>query len=149
MARYFDKAKFGERLAALMEDNNDTTYSLGEYLQLSNSTVSRYLSGDISPKTTTIQAIAEKYRVNPAWLAGAEGAEKYIKIGKNNIIIDHKNLLGILLGRPPGSWAASRPASNPIDEQDARNYVSKTDYAGRAVKKDRDPAVGDQSDHPD
>lgn len=79
MARYFDKAKFGERLAALMEDNNDTTYSLGEYLQLSNSTVSRYLSGDISPKTTTIQAIAEKYRVNPAWLAGAEGAEKYIE----------------------------------------------------------------------
>lgn len=77
MGRYFDKDKFGKRLLELMADNNDTTYSLGEYLHLSNATISRYTTGNISPKIPTVQAIAEKYGVNPAWLMGTEGAEKY------------------------------------------------------------------------
>ena len=77
MGRYFDKDKFGKRLLELMADNNDTTYSLGEYLHLSNATISRYTTGRMAPKVPTVQAIAEKYGVNPAWLMGTEGADKY------------------------------------------------------------------------
>jgi len=77
MGRYFNKELFGKRLAELMTDNNDTTYSLGEYLHLSNATISRYTTGEIAPKIPTIQAIAEKYRVDPLWLMGIEGVEKY------------------------------------------------------------------------
>ena len=78
MGKYFDKDIFRKRLSDLMSDNNDTTYSLGEYLRLSNATISRYTTGDISPKIPTVQAIAEKYNINPAWLMGTEGAEKYV-----------------------------------------------------------------------
>jgi repressor LexA len=79
VGRYFDKILFGKRLLGLMNDNNDTTYSLGEYLDLSNATISRYTSGGMAPKIPTVQAIAEKYGVNPAWLMGTEGAGKYIE----------------------------------------------------------------------
>lgn len=81
IGRYFDKNLFGERLLGLMGDNNDTTYSLGEYLQLSAATISRYTTGDIGPKITTVQAIAEKYGVSPAWLMGTEGAAKFMEGG--------------------------------------------------------------------
>lgn len=77
MGRYFNKDKFSKRLLELMVDNNDTTYSLGEYLHLSNATISRYTTGHMAPKVPTVQAIAEKYGVNPAWLMGTEDAEKY------------------------------------------------------------------------
>lgn len=77
MGRYFDKNLFGKRLLELMNANDETTYSLGEYLHLSNATISRYTTGDIAPKIPTVQAIAERYGVNPAWLMGTEGAAKY------------------------------------------------------------------------
>jgi len=77
VGKYFDKELFGKRLAELMADNNDTTYSLGEYLQLSNATISRYTTGGMAPKIPTVQAIAEKYGVDPAWLMGTEGTSKY------------------------------------------------------------------------
>lgn len=77
MGKYFDKDLFGKRLLELMADNNDTTYSLGEYLHLNNTTISRYTTGDIAPKIPTVQAIAEKYGINPAWLMGTAGAGKY------------------------------------------------------------------------
>lgn len=81
IGKYFDKNIFGDRLHELMGDNNDTVYSLGEYLQLSAATVSRYKTGDMAPKITTVQAIAEKYRVNPAWLMGTAGATKFMESG--------------------------------------------------------------------
>lgn len=78
MGRYFNRELFGERLLGLMSDNNDTTYSLAEYLHLSAATISRYTTGDIAPKITAVQAMAEKYGVNPAWLMGFEDVEKYV-----------------------------------------------------------------------
>ena len=87
MGRYFDKDIFRKRLSDLMLEFNDTTYSLGEHLHLSNATISRYITGNISPKIPTIQAIAEKYNINPTWLMGTEGAERYLenKIGCKKI----------------------------------------------------------------
>lgn len=79
MHKYFDKELFGKRLLSLMKDNKDTTYSLGKYLSLSSSTISRYTSGEMEPKIPTIHKISEKYGVNPAWLMGIEEADKYIE----------------------------------------------------------------------
>lgn len=79
MSKYFDKELFGKRLLGLMQDNNDTTYSLGEYLSLSASAISRYTSGEMKPKIPVLGAIAEKYRVNPAWLMGIAEADKYLE----------------------------------------------------------------------
>jgi repressor LexA len=77
MGKYFDKDVFAKRLLDLIKSNNDTIYTLAEHLHLSPATISRYTTGQLSPKIPTIQSIAEKYNVNPAWLMGTEGAEKY------------------------------------------------------------------------
>jgi len=77
MSEYFNKELFGNRLLETMRDNNDTTYSLAEYLHLSPSAISRYTTGDIAPKIPTVQAIADKYGIRPSWLMGIEGESKY------------------------------------------------------------------------
>ncbi len=78
MGTFFDRDLFRRRLAELMTENNDTTYTLGEYLHLNNATISRYLTGQIEPKIPTIQSIAEKYSVNPKWLMGQDGESKFV-----------------------------------------------------------------------
>lgn len=78
MGRYFNKELFANRLIELMNDNNDNTYSLGEYLDLTAPTISRYCTKDMAPKTATIEKIAMKYGVNPAWLMGTEGQPKFL-----------------------------------------------------------------------
>lgn len=77
MSEYFNKELFGNRLLESMRDNNDTTYSLAEYLHLSPSAISRYTTGDMAPKIPTVQAIAGKYGIRPSWLMGIEGENKY------------------------------------------------------------------------
>ena len=77
MREYFNKELFGNRLLESMRDNNDTTYSLAEYLHLSPSAISRYTTGDMAPKIPTVQAIAGKYGIRPSWLMGIEGENKY------------------------------------------------------------------------
>lgn len=77
LSKYFSKEIFASRLSELMESSGETMFTLGEYLHLSSPTVSRYCNGSMSPKVTTIEAIAKKFDVNPAWLMGAEGVGKY------------------------------------------------------------------------
>ncbi|MDQ7096928.1 XRE family transcriptional regulator [Desulfosporosinus sp. PR] len=77
MGKYFNKNLFGQRLLEAMKDNNDTTYSLAEYLHLSPSAISRYTTGDMAPKIPTVQAIAAKYGLRPSWLMGIPGESKY------------------------------------------------------------------------
>lgn len=72
-----NKSVFPERLKELMKEHNESTYSLGDRLHLSAATISRYTSGEISPKITTIQVIAMHYNLNSAWLMG-NNAPKYI-----------------------------------------------------------------------
>lgn len=75
----FNKNVFSQRLQELMKDNNDTIYSLGEYLGLSPSMISYYTSAIHMPKIPTVEKIARKYSVDPVWLMGAVGIEKYLK----------------------------------------------------------------------
>ncbi|NYB73896.1 helix-turn-helix domain-containing protein [Sedimentibacter hydroxybenzoicus DSM 7310] len=68
---------FPERLKEVMEDNNLTIYSVGEALNLSAATISRYMNGLVSPKLPVIETLSLKYNVNPVWLMGISN-EKYL-----------------------------------------------------------------------
>jgi repressor LexA len=78
MGKIVDKELFSKRLIELMENNNDNTYTLASYLQLTPPTISRYCTGEIAPKIPTIEVVAVKYGVNPAWLMGTKGQPKYL-----------------------------------------------------------------------
>lgn len=71
-----DKKVFPDRLKELMEDNNLSTYDVGDILNLSAATISRYMNGLISPKLLVVESLALKYNVNPVWLMGLSN-EKY------------------------------------------------------------------------
>lgn len=77
MSTYIDRKLFGRRLVELMSDHNDTTYSLAAHLGLSAATISRYTREHSEPKLPTVQAIAERYNVNPLWLMGQPGQDKH------------------------------------------------------------------------
>lgn len=77
------KEIFSKRLKELMNDNNETTYSIGEILNLSAATISRYADGKMAPKITTIYSMATHFNVNPVWLMGYD-VEKTLKKQTNN-----------------------------------------------------------------
>ncbi len=97
------KENFGKRLSQLMEEHNETTYSMAERFSLSSPTISRYMTGQMAAKVTTIQLMAEYFRVNPIWLMGFD-VPKYEKIEsaseQNNqsepIIMSYYNQLNTL-----------------------------------------------------
>jgi len=67
-----NKELFAERLKEIMRENNQTTSSLAERLKMTAATISRYTTGKMAPKITTIEVIAREFNVNPAWLMGYE-----------------------------------------------------------------------------
>lgn len=98
MGKYVNKELFGERLKELMTDYNESTYSLGEFLSVAPSTISRYTTAEIAPKIPTIEKLAIKFNVNVYWLMGTPGAEKYLD---NRIACKKIPLVGtIAAGRP-------------------------------------------------
>lgn len=118
MGRYFDKVLFGKRLLEVMADNNDTTYSLAAFLHLSPPSISRYTNGEMAPKVPTIQAIADKYNINPAWLMGTEGANKYLEG------MDKFKKIPII-----GTIAAGKPIF-------AQEYIEGYEYVSEIEKSD-------------
>lgn len=83
------KEIFSNRLKELMLDNNETTYGLGELLNLSASTISRYTAAKIIPKITTVYAIANHFNVNPIWLMGYN-VEKNLSSLNNNFTLSNQ-----------------------------------------------------------
>lgn len=65
-----NKEKFGKRLTLLMDTNHETTYSMAEKFSLSSPTISRYMTGQMAAKITTIEMMAKYFGVNPVWLMG-------------------------------------------------------------------------------
>lgn len=72
-----NKEVFAERLKEIMRDNNQTLTSLSERVKLSPATISRYTSGKMAPKITTIEVIAREFNVNPAWLMGYDVDKRF------------------------------------------------------------------------
>ena len=53
-----------------MAENNETIYSVAEVVDLSPSTISRYINSQMTPKITTIKILAQHFNANPVWLMG-------------------------------------------------------------------------------
>lgn len=86
--KQINKTIFSQRLKEIMEENNETTYTLGDSLHLSAATISRYTIGEMAPKITTIEILSLKYNINPAWLMGYD-VPKHIKTDKPNTLAAH------------------------------------------------------------
>ncbi len=80
-----NKKIFGERLKYLMDLYDETTYSLAKTLGLSAPTISRYTRGEMEPKTTTVQVLAEYFNVAVEWLSGAN-VGMYPQIGSSHLL---------------------------------------------------------------
>lgn len=87
------KEIFSNRLKKLMSDKNETTYSLGDVLNLSAATISRYADGKMSPKITTIYSMANYFKVNPVWLMGYNVSKKLEVKQEPSITDKEKELL--------------------------------------------------------
>ena len=70
--------EFGRRLEEAREENKLTLKELGDKVGLSESTMSRYERGLVDVKRPTVISLAEVLGVNPAWLSGFPGADKYL-----------------------------------------------------------------------
>jgi transcriptional regulator with XRE-family HTH domain len=55
MGKIYNAELFAKRLSKLMQDNGDSTYSLGEYLDMNPSTISKYTTGVSVPKSIIIE----------------------------------------------------------------------------------------------
>lgn len=80
-----NKELFSKRLTQLMQENNETTYTMGDRFGLSSPTISRYMTGQMAAKITTIKAFAEYFSVNELWLMGYDVPRKKDK----RLIIDN------------------------------------------------------------
>lgn len=65
-----DLETFSKRLASLIENSEETTYSLADKLGLTPATISRYTNALMKPKVPTIKSMAQIFNVNDAWLMG-------------------------------------------------------------------------------
>jgi len=103
------KEIFSARLSEVMSQRNQTTYTLGEALSLSPSTISRYQNGKMEPKTTAVYAMASYLNVNPLWLMGYDDDKNTTHIDKPYLAA--KNLYPVTKKALPvlGNIAAGQP----------------------------------------
>jgi len=61
---------FAARLSYLLNNSDETTYSLADKLSLTPATISRYANAKMTPKVPTVISMAQIFNVNYAWLMG-------------------------------------------------------------------------------
>lgn len=63
---------FSNRLSVAMTTMGISATELSQLVRVSNSTISRYLSGEIHPKDSNIRKFADALGVTPDWLCGPD-----------------------------------------------------------------------------
>lgn len=124
---------FGARLAQLLAERGETTYTVAAAVGLSSGTISRYCNGLIGPKLATLYLLADYFRVDPDWLMGTEGKSEPAA---------PRNLVRLKPHRVPllGSIAAGEPI---FGEQAVDCYVdSENDGADFALRIKGDSMIG-------
>ncbi len=81
-----DIKKFGKRLKKLMKDYGETTYSMSKVVKLSAPTISRYTRGEMVPKITTVEILANYFNVSPKWLSGESDIVNESEMLDNNVL---------------------------------------------------------------
>lgn len=121
-----DKKVFSERLSEIMKENNQTVYTIGDMLGLSPATISRYTSGKMAPKLTTIDVLAREFNVNPTWLMGydvekhleddGEDKKPYYKLTEKDKLDVAKELEKMLEGLSDANSGFAAFDGEPLDE---------------------------------
>lgn len=93
--KIIDVKTFATRLTKLMEESNETTYTLADKLSLTPATISRYANGLMCPKVPTVISLAQIFDVSDTWLMGYDTPKEKI----SNIIPLQKVKKIPLLGR--------------------------------------------------
>lgn len=122
--RIFTKEKFAERLSASMKDHGDTVYTLADYLHLSPSAISKYANANMVPKDIVIDVIAQKYNLNPAWLMGADGVEKYV-LGEEETKYKEIPILGTIAAGHPIYIDENVIGYESVSEKSKANFCLK------------------------
>lgn len=65
-----DTPVFAQRLKELLKQHKETIYTLAQALGLSSATISRYTNARMTPKLTTVEAMAKYFNVSFDWLSG-------------------------------------------------------------------------------
>lgn len=95
-----DNRIIGSRLREAREDRDMTMKELGDAIQKSESTISRYESGISTIHHNTAQALARTLGINPVWLQGYPGASKYLEPTKTKSFVQVPVLGRIACGQP-------------------------------------------------
>ena len=82
---------FGVRLMEAMDKRNVTAAELSRKTSISESNISRYLSGTIEPKMRALLILADALNVSADWLAGNETEEN----GSYEIYFGEKELMSM------------------------------------------------------
>lgn len=134
------KEKFGKRLSQLMEEHNETTYSMAERFSLSSPTISRYMTGQMAAKVTTIQLMADYFQVNPIWLMGFD-VPKYEKITS----------VSKQISQPEPAIMSYYNQLNPLGQETATEHVRlltlDKKYTEKAIRKFSSAVRDPQADH--
>lgn len=64
------KQNINDRLKTLMNLKNLTIYDVAEIVDMSPSTISRYVNGKMNPKSVTLEKLSKELDISPAWLMG-------------------------------------------------------------------------------
>lgn len=94
-----NKEIFAKRLTDLMNEFGETTYTMADRFSLTSPTISRYMTGQMAAKITTIELMAKHFNVNPVWLMGYDVDKtlpcfaSVIKLSEheNKVIIAYRN----------------------------------------------------------
>lgn len=79
---------FAKRLSGLLEESDETTYSLASKLGLTPATISRYANALMKPKVPTVVSMAQIFNVNEAWLMGYDVSKEKNNLKSPNITSD-------------------------------------------------------------
>jgi repressor LexA len=122
--------KFAERFKQLIEENNDTIYTIAEVLHLSAPTISRYINNKMIPKITTIEILARHYNVDPTWLLGYDVPKRLTK----ELVKGHR--IPVLGAIPAG--VPTEAVENIVDWEEipAEWLTGQRDYFGLQITGD-------------
>ena len=72
----------------MIEDSDETTYTLAVKLGLTAATISRYTNAKMKPKVPTVKSLAQIFNVNDAWLMGYDVPKSYNEYKTSNELYD-------------------------------------------------------------
>ena len=96
-----NKEIFAKRLTDLMNEFGETTYTMADRFSLTSPTISRYMTGQMAAKITTVELMAKYFNVNPVWLMGYD-VDKAMPIAATSIkLTDHEHIVIIAYRNQP------------------------------------------------